>query len=241
VVVNTPLPPEVIDDIRRPRTPEADRTGPVIGLPHHGAAWHDDPDATAWGDELNRDLRRHGVGLRLGVELQESLAREEIRQFRRARRRRRTGATPHAGTGRGRLPVAAAPAGRFRPPTVDVRPGPAPGDNRGRPGRRADHHRRPSEADRLVLHRGPAQAARRTAAHRAGHLCSERIAATCSAHVILGNAGGRFGSWRRILRDPSVDRLAAMDERGAASRAEVEAGTLARVHCLILRSSPEYR
>jgi len=37
-VVNTPLPPEVIDDIRRPRTPEADRTGPVIGVPHYGAA-----------------------------------------------------------------------------------------------------------------------------------------------------------------------------------------------------------
>jgi len=82
--VDGPVPPAVSDDLARLRTPETDSAGrPIIGLPRYGDAWIDDPNETGWRAELNGDPRHRGVagvGLRLGVELQEKLVAEAIRQ-----------------------------------------------------------------------------------------------------------------------------------------------------------------
>jgi hypothetical protein len=81
---DAPLPEAVATDLARLRTPVTDQAGrPILGLPRYGEAWHQRPEEGAWGGELNRDPRRRGVagvGLRLGVELQERLAAEASRQ-----------------------------------------------------------------------------------------------------------------------------------------------------------------
>jgi hypothetical protein len=73
-----PLPDEVRDDLRGLRTREEDQAGRrIVGLPRYGEAWHEEPDELVWGATLNSDPRHRGVaglGLRLGVEMQEELA-----------------------------------------------------------------------------------------------------------------------------------------------------------------------
>ncbi|GAA0554324.1 hypothetical protein [Actinomadura livida] len=80
-----PLPAEIAADLARLRTPARDGNGrPIVGLPGYGAAWHPGrADETVWGAALNGDPRHRGVaglGLRLGVELQEELADRAARQ-----------------------------------------------------------------------------------------------------------------------------------------------------------------
>jgi hypothetical protein len=79
-----PLPSAVASDLAGLRTPATDPVGrPVVGLPTYGTPWHPDPDATAWGGALNGDPRHRavaGLGLRLGVDLQDELAAEAERQ-----------------------------------------------------------------------------------------------------------------------------------------------------------------
>jgi hypothetical protein len=75
-----PLPKDVRTDLARLRTRDTDQSGRrIVGLPTYGNAWHEEPapDGTTWGATLNADPRHRGVaglGLRLGVELQEELA-----------------------------------------------------------------------------------------------------------------------------------------------------------------------
>jgi hypothetical protein len=72
------VPEAIRDDLRNLRFRPDDAAGrKVVGLPRYGDGWHEDPDATVWGAALNEDPRHRGVaglGLRLGVELQEELA-----------------------------------------------------------------------------------------------------------------------------------------------------------------------
>lgn len=76
-----PVPPEVTGDLNGLRTPVSDEKGrPIIGLPLYGEAWRNSaPEQTAWGRSLNTDPRNRGVaglGLELGLRLQEELSAE---------------------------------------------------------------------------------------------------------------------------------------------------------------------
>jgi hypothetical protein len=78
---DTELPPEVAADVQALHTPAVDDRGrPIVGLPNYGEAWRlDAPEATAWGVTLRTDPRDRGVaglGLELGIRLQEELAAE---------------------------------------------------------------------------------------------------------------------------------------------------------------------
>lgn len=79
-----PLEREVAEDLAGLRGPRKDEVGrPIVGLPRYGDAWHDRPGEHTWARVLNRDPRHRGaagIGLRLGVELQERLAAEATRQ-----------------------------------------------------------------------------------------------------------------------------------------------------------------
>jgi hypothetical protein len=77
---DAPLPPEIGTDVVALLTPPRDEAGrPVIGPPRYGDAWTADPRATGWGGALNGDPRHRGVaglGLELGIRLQEELVAE---------------------------------------------------------------------------------------------------------------------------------------------------------------------
>ncbi|MEU5948765.1 hypothetical protein ABZ793_24840 [Micromonospora sp. NPDC047465] len=75
------LPGEVHDDLDALRTPARDDRGrPIVGLPRYGEAWRAGaPEETTWSGSLNTDPRDRGVaglGLELGIRLQEELAAE---------------------------------------------------------------------------------------------------------------------------------------------------------------------
>jgi len=78
------LPPAIAADLAGLRTPPADPVGrPVVGLPRHGDPWVADPDTATWGAALNADPRGRvlaGLGVRLGVALQDELSGEAERQ-----------------------------------------------------------------------------------------------------------------------------------------------------------------
>jgi hypothetical protein len=102
-----PLPPEVATDLQGLRTPARDEAGrPIVGLPRYGDAWTADPDLTSWGATLNGDPRHRGVagvGLELGIRLQEELAAEaaeHLGALAEARQRIRDLALGHAAAGR---------------------------------------------------------------------------------------------------------------------------------------------
>jgi hypothetical protein len=82
--VDGPVPQAVAEDLRRLRSPATDSAGrPFIGLPRYGAEWTPDLDESGWYGDLNLDPRHRGVagiGLRLGVELQEKLVADAVRQ-----------------------------------------------------------------------------------------------------------------------------------------------------------------
>ncbi len=81
---DTPLDRDIAEDLAGLRGPRKDDVGrPVVGLPRYGDAWHENPGQHTWARVLNRDPRHRGVagiGLRLGVEIQERLAAEANRQ-----------------------------------------------------------------------------------------------------------------------------------------------------------------
>jgi hypothetical protein len=79
--IDTALPTSVRDDLAALRTPARDeRNRPIVGLPRYGEAWRTDaPVETTWGATMNTDPRDRGVaglGLELGIRLQEELAAE---------------------------------------------------------------------------------------------------------------------------------------------------------------------
>ena len=76
-----PLPAAVATDMNALIAPATDDAGrPVMGLPRYGDAWKPDPlGTTTWGKTLNRDPRHRGaagIGLELGIRLQDELAEE---------------------------------------------------------------------------------------------------------------------------------------------------------------------
>lgn len=80
-VGDDPVPPEVTADLDSLRTPARDAKGrPIVGLPRYGEAWRvEAPEETTWGLGLNTDPRDRGVaglGLELGIRLQEELSAE---------------------------------------------------------------------------------------------------------------------------------------------------------------------
>ncbi|MCC2313609.1 hypothetical protein [Cellulomonas xiejunii] len=80
-----PLPGDVHDDLDALRTPARDEKGrPIVGLPRYGDPWRARaPEETTWGAGLNTDPRDRavaGLGLELGIRLQEDLAREVAAQ-----------------------------------------------------------------------------------------------------------------------------------------------------------------
>lgn len=80
------LPADVGADLAGLRTPATDEAGrPIVGLPQYGTCWRDDADsATTWGADLNVDPRRRGVaglGLELGIRLQDELVSEATSQL----------------------------------------------------------------------------------------------------------------------------------------------------------------
>lgn len=79
--VDAALDPAVRADLDGLRTPATDPQGrPIVGLPRYGDAWDTTaPDTTPWGATLNTDARDRGVGglgLELGIRLQDELADE---------------------------------------------------------------------------------------------------------------------------------------------------------------------
>lgn len=74
------LPSEIGDDLAALVAPRRDEVGrPIVGPPQYGADWRDDPTATTWGGAMNSDPRQRGVGglgLELGIRLQEDLVAE---------------------------------------------------------------------------------------------------------------------------------------------------------------------
>ncbi|MGH2714813.1 MAG: hypothetical protein ACRDM7_13190 [Thermoleophilaceae bacterium] len=74
------LPSAVGTDLGGLLTQSHDPQGrPIVGLPLYGDAWHADPLSKTWGSALNRDPRHRGVaglGLELGIRLQEELSAE---------------------------------------------------------------------------------------------------------------------------------------------------------------------
>ncbi|MET9023769.1 hypothetical protein ABZV93_27725 [Actinopolymorpha sp. NPDC004070] len=75
------LPPDVRSDLDGLRTPATDDKGrPIVGLPRYGETWRAGaPEQTTWAGNLNTDPRDRGVaglGLELGIRLQEDLAAE---------------------------------------------------------------------------------------------------------------------------------------------------------------------
>ncbi|MCG5219246.1 hypothetical protein [Streptosporangium sp. KLBMP 9127] len=79
--VDAPLPAAVFSDLDGLRTPARDDKGrPIVGLPRYGEAWRlGAPEQTVWGGTLNTDPRDRGVagvGLELGIRLQEELSAE---------------------------------------------------------------------------------------------------------------------------------------------------------------------
>jgi hypothetical protein len=82
---DAPLPDQIGGDLAGLRTPATDEVGrPIIGLPRYGDAWRSDaPDQSAWGKTLNGDPRHRGVaglGLELGIRLQEELVEQAVTQ-----------------------------------------------------------------------------------------------------------------------------------------------------------------
>jgi hypothetical protein len=81
---DAPLDRDVTAHLAGLRTSRKDEVGrPIVGLPRYGDAWHEAPGQHTWARVLNRDPRHRGVagiGLRLGVEIQERLAAEANRQ-----------------------------------------------------------------------------------------------------------------------------------------------------------------
>ncbi len=78
-VVDAALPTDVGSDLDGLRTPGTDDRGrPIVGLPRYGEEWKiGAPETTTWGSTLNTDPRDRGVaglGLELGIRLQEDLA-----------------------------------------------------------------------------------------------------------------------------------------------------------------------
>jgi hypothetical protein len=76
-----PLDTQVHDDLDALRTPARDEKGrPIVGLPRYGEQWRlGAPEQTVWGAGLNTDPRDRavaGLGLELGIRLQEDLAAE---------------------------------------------------------------------------------------------------------------------------------------------------------------------
>ncbi len=72
---------DVRTDLAGLRTPASDDKGrPIVGLPRYGGAWRvGAPEETTWGETLNTDPRDRGVaglGLELGIQLQEELSAE---------------------------------------------------------------------------------------------------------------------------------------------------------------------
>jgi hypothetical protein len=83
---DSPLPVEIGTDLAGLRTPATDEVGrPIVGLPRYGDAWHDAaPDATTWGRTTNGDPRHRGVaglGLELGIQLQDELVEDAVTQL----------------------------------------------------------------------------------------------------------------------------------------------------------------
>jgi hypothetical protein len=79
------LPAEIGTDLAGLRTPATDEVGrPIVGLPSYGTSWRDGADsATTWGASLNGDPRHRGVaglGLELGIRLQDDLVAEATSQ-----------------------------------------------------------------------------------------------------------------------------------------------------------------
>jgi hypothetical protein len=81
---DAPLPPAVAADLAGLTSPAPDPRGrTVIGLPLYGSAWRDDPRATPWGATLNSDPRHRGaagLGLRIGIQEQDSLTDEALKR-----------------------------------------------------------------------------------------------------------------------------------------------------------------
>ncbi|MER5423918.1 hypothetical protein [Streptosporangium roseum] len=78
---DAPLPSAIGDDLNLLRAPGTDGKGrPIVGLPPYGEAWRAGaPEETTWGQTLNGDPRDRGVaglGLELGIRLQEQLVAE---------------------------------------------------------------------------------------------------------------------------------------------------------------------
>lgn len=78
---DTTLPTDIRADLAGLRTPKTDDKGrPIIGLPRYGEPWRAAaPEETTWGKTLNTDPRDRGVaglGLELGIRLQEELSTE---------------------------------------------------------------------------------------------------------------------------------------------------------------------
>ncbi|OAA27365.1 hypothetical protein UG55_100816 [Frankia sp. EI5c] len=76
-----PLPGAVRADLTGLRTPATDPKGrPIVGLPRYGEAWRTGaPETAAWAESLNNDPRHRGaagLGLELGIRLQEELVSE---------------------------------------------------------------------------------------------------------------------------------------------------------------------
>jgi hypothetical protein len=85
-VGDAPLPDDVRTDLDGLRTPRTDDRGrPIVGLPRYGEPWRlDAPEQTTWGRTLNTDPRDRGVaglGLELGIRLQEELSAEASAQL----------------------------------------------------------------------------------------------------------------------------------------------------------------
>lgn len=83
---DAPLPEAVRTDLAGLRTPATDEVGrPIVGLPRYGDAWQAEaPDETTWGRTLNGDPRHRGVaglGLELGIRLQEELVQDAVDQL----------------------------------------------------------------------------------------------------------------------------------------------------------------
>ena len=88
---DAPLPAPIASDLAGLRTPATDEVGrPIVGLPRYGDAWRADaPDQSAWGRTLNGDPRHRGVaglGLELGIRLQDDTGRGRAHSGRGARR-----------------------------------------------------------------------------------------------------------------------------------------------------------
>lgn len=83
---DAPLPAAIASDLAGLRTPATDEVGrPIVGLPRYGEAWRADvPEQAAWARTLNGDPRHRGVaglGLELGIRLQDELVEDALTQM----------------------------------------------------------------------------------------------------------------------------------------------------------------